>query len=88
MDLLLGADLFFGERVAQPHQIAERHRRLFRQRRRQGLRVGLQRVYRGNQLNAGVNRRLLVVDDPDGNQLLFNYPAESSSGDAGEAEAS
>ena len=23
--------------------------------------------------------RLLVVDDPDGNQLLFNYPAEASS---------
>lgn len=23
--------------------------------------------------------RLLVVDDPDGNQLLFNYPAEVSS---------
>jgi catechol 2,3-dioxygenase-like lactoylglutathione lyase family enzyme len=23
--------------------------------------------------------RLLVVDDPDGNQLLFNYPAETSS---------
>ena len=22
--------------------------------------------------------RLLVVDDPDGNQLLFNYPAESA----------
>ncbi len=24
--------------------------------------------------------RLLVVDDPDGNQLLFNYPAEPASG--------
>jgi catechol 2,3-dioxygenase-like lactoylglutathione lyase family enzyme len=24
--------------------------------------------------------RLLVVDDPDGNQLLFNYPNESASG--------
>ena len=23
--------------------------------------------------------RLLVVDDPDGNQLLFNYPAEAAS---------
>ena len=23
--------------------------------------------------------RLLVVDDPDGNQLFFNYPAESTS---------
>jgi uncharacterized glyoxalase superfamily protein PhnB len=23
--------------------------------------------------------RLIVVDDPDGNQLLFNYPAEESS---------
>jgi catechol 2,3-dioxygenase-like lactoylglutathione lyase family enzyme len=24
--------------------------------------------------------RLLVVDDPDGNQLLFNYPSENASG--------
>jgi catechol 2,3-dioxygenase-like lactoylglutathione lyase family enzyme len=24
--------------------------------------------------------RLLVVDDPDGNQLFFNYPSESTSG--------
>ncbi len=24
--------------------------------------------------------RLLVVDDPDGNQLFFNYPAETGSG--------
>ncbi len=24
--------------------------------------------------------RLLVVDDPDGNQLLFNYPAEAADG--------
>jgi catechol 2,3-dioxygenase-like lactoylglutathione lyase family enzyme len=24
--------------------------------------------------------RLLVIDDPDGNQLLFNYPAEPASG--------
>ena len=24
--------------------------------------------------------RLLVVDDPDGNQLLFNYPSEDASG--------
>jgi len=24
--------------------------------------------------------RLLVVDDPDGNQLFFNYPAENASG--------
>ena len=24
--------------------------------------------------------RLLVVDDPDGNQLFFNYPSETSSG--------
>ncbi len=24
--------------------------------------------------------RLLVVDDPDGNQLFFNYPAEAASG--------
>ena len=26
--------------------------------------------------------RLLVVDDPDGNQLFFNYPNEPASGDA------
>ena len=25
--------------------------------------------------------RVLVVDDPDGNQLFFNYPNESASGD-------
>jgi catechol 2,3-dioxygenase-like lactoylglutathione lyase family enzyme len=25
--------------------------------------------------------RLLVVDDPDGNQLFFNYPHEAASGD-------
>jgi hypothetical protein len=24
--------------------------------------------------------RLLVVDDPDGNQLFFNYPSEAASG--------
>jgi hypothetical protein len=24
--------------------------------------------------------RLLVVDDPNGNQLLFNYPSETASG--------
>jgi catechol 2,3-dioxygenase-like lactoylglutathione lyase family enzyme len=24
--------------------------------------------------------RLLVIDDPDGNQLFFNYPSETSSG--------
>jgi hypothetical protein len=24
--------------------------------------------------------RLLIVDDPDGNQLLFNYPSETESG--------
>ncbi len=31
--------------------------------------------------------RLLVVDDPDGNQLLFNYPNETASGKvAGEEE--
>jgi catechol 2,3-dioxygenase-like lactoylglutathione lyase family enzyme len=30
--------------------------------------------------------RLLVVDDPDGNQLFFNYPSETTSpGDAGTA---
>ena len=27
--------------------------------------------------------RLLVVDDPDGNQLFFNYPAETASGKTG-----
>jgi catechol 2,3-dioxygenase-like lactoylglutathione lyase family enzyme len=34
--------------------------------------------------------RLLVVDDPDGNQLFFNYPAETASGKVAgdEAEAS
>jgi catechol 2,3-dioxygenase-like lactoylglutathione lyase family enzyme len=26
--------------------------------------------------------RLLVVDDPDGNQLYFNYPNETASGEA------
>jgi len=26
------------------------------------------------------NYRLLVIDDPDGNQLFFNYPRETSSG--------
>ena len=31
--------------------------------------------------------RLLVVDDPDGNQLFFNYPHETASGQTGsEAE--
>jgi hypothetical protein len=24
--------------------------------------------------------RLLVIDDPDGNQLFFNYPSETSTG--------
>ena len=28
--------------------------------------------------------RLLVVDDPDGNQLLFNYPSETASGKNGD----
>ena len=34
--------------------------------------------------------RLLEVDDPDGNQLFFNYPAENASGeiDRDEAESS
>jgi catechol 2,3-dioxygenase-like lactoylglutathione lyase family enzyme len=31
--------------------------------------------------------RLLVVDDPDGNQLLFNYPNETASGEVGGDEA-
>jgi len=31
--------------------------------------------------------RLLVVDDPDGNQLFFNYPSETSSGKIGGDEA-
>jgi catechol 2,3-dioxygenase-like lactoylglutathione lyase family enzyme len=30
--------------------------------------------------------RLLVVDDPDGNQLFFNYPAENASGKIEERE--
>jgi catechol 2,3-dioxygenase-like lactoylglutathione lyase family enzyme len=34
--------------------------------------------------------RLLVVDDPDGNQLFFNYPAETASGETvrGEGQSS
>jgi catechol 2,3-dioxygenase-like lactoylglutathione lyase family enzyme len=31
--------------------------------------------------------RLLVVDDPDGNQLFFNYPNETASGDVVQDEA-
>ena len=31
--------------------------------------------------------RILVVDDPDGNQLFFNYPAEDASGKAAGDEA-
>jgi catechol 2,3-dioxygenase-like lactoylglutathione lyase family enzyme len=31
--------------------------------------------------------RLLVVDDPDGNQLFFNYPAETTSGKTAGGEA-
>jgi catechol 2,3-dioxygenase-like lactoylglutathione lyase family enzyme len=31
--------------------------------------------------------RLLVVDDPDGNQLFFNYPSETASGKTGGDEA-
>jgi len=31
--------------------------------------------------------RLLVVDDPDGNQLFFNYPSDSASGKKGTDEA-
>ena len=31
--------------------------------------------------------RLLVVDDPDGNQLFFNYPAEIASGKTAGASA-
>jgi catechol 2,3-dioxygenase-like lactoylglutathione lyase family enzyme len=31
--------------------------------------------------------RLLVVDDPDGNQLFFNYPAETASGKTASDEA-
>jgi hypothetical protein len=27
-----------------------------------------------------VGYRLLVIDDPDGNELFFNYPSETSSG--------
>ena len=31
--------------------------------------------------------RLLVVDDLDGNQLFFNYPSETSSGESAGDEA-
>jgi len=31
--------------------------------------------------------RLLVVDDPDGNQLFFNYPNETASGKMARDEA-
>ena len=31
--------------------------------------------------------RLLVVDDPDGNQLFFNYPRENASGKVAKDEA-
>lgn len=31
--------------------------------------------------------RLLVVDDPDGNQLFFNYPAEVAPGEASRVQA-
>jgi catechol 2,3-dioxygenase-like lactoylglutathione lyase family enzyme len=31
--------------------------------------------------------RILVVDDPDGNQLFFNYPAEIASGKTAAGEA-
>jgi hypothetical protein len=31
--------------------------------------------------------QLLVVDDPDGNQLLFNYPNEAASADIASDEA-
>src|ERR1700704_3638340 len=31
--------------------------------------------------------RLLVVDDPDGNQLFFNYPSETASGKIAREEA-
>jgi hypothetical protein len=31
--------------------------------------------------------RLLVVDDPDGNQLFFNYPAETASAEIAGEEA-
>jgi len=31
--------------------------------------------------------RLLVVDDPDGNQLFFNYPGETASGEIAKDEA-
>ncbi len=31
--------------------------------------------------------RLLVVDDPDGNQLFFNYPSETAAGKSGGEKA-
>ena len=43
-----------------------------------GLRAELEA--RGVQVKEGSwGYRLLVVDDPDGNQLFFNYPAETAS---------
>ncbi|HEX8811248.1 MAG TPA: VOC family protein [Terracidiphilus sp.] len=30
--------------------------------------------------------RLLVVDDPDGNQLLFNYPADNDGSESGQRQ--
>jgi hypothetical protein len=38
------------------------------------------RVLRAWQASWFVGYRLRVVDDPDGNQLFFNYPNETSSG--------
>ena len=31
--------------------------------------------------------RLLVIDDPDGNQLFFNYPSETASSKRGTDQA-
>jgi catechol 2,3-dioxygenase-like lactoylglutathione lyase family enzyme len=43
---------------------------------------------RGVQVKEGLwGYRLLVIDDPDGNQLFFNYPAEPVSGEIVRDEA-
>src|SRR5580700_272442 len=43
---------------------------------------------RGVQVKEGLwGYRLLVIDDPDGNQLFFNYPAETAPGKIARDEA-
>ena len=66
LKLLLRAELFLGELVAQSCYVAEWHWRLFGERVGQRPGIGGQRVHRGDQLNAGVNGRVAVVDDLQG----------------------